>query len=272
MKHFIVPSVLLLFASFSFAQGNVNYDETIVPDFILPDPLTFNNGTKVTTVDQWENLRRAELLEMFSSQMYGRTPQEKIRVTYETLSLNPSFLNGKASARQVKFLFTNGSQTHEAVLLLVRPKQPQGKVPVFVAYNYKGNHSINPDPSILLPSVLSLPGIPEYWRWAEGDQERGCQSNRWPLEKIGGEGKQFWSDGRNWPLPVLIPEDWNYSQSRLLPDTHELFGQRRMEISPAESATDDCFLHLLQVSDISQKPMVNSTAWKNDESVGVNFA
>ena len=171
-------------ACFSFAQGKINYDESKVPDFVLPDPLTFNDGTKVTTVKQWENQRRTELLEIFSSQLYGRTPKEKIKVTYETLSENSNFLNGKATAKQVKFIFTNGSKKNEAVLLLVLPNWPKGKVSVFVGYNYKGNHSTTSDPSILLPAVLSLPEIPDYWRWFEGDQERGCQTDRWPLDKI----------------------------------------------------------------------------------------
>ena len=169
----------------SFAQEyNINYDESKTPVFILPDPLTCNDGTKVTTVKQWEKHRRAELLELFSSQIYGRTPTDKIKVTYETLSENPHFLNGKASAKQVKFIFTNGRKTHEAVLLLILPNLPKGKVPVFVAYNFKGNHSTCPDPSIIMPSFLSLPKVPDYLRWEDAWQIRGSDASRWPYEKI----------------------------------------------------------------------------------------
>ena len=92
------------------------------------------------------------------------------------------------------------------------------------------------------------------------------------LEKIGGEGKQFWSDGRNWSLPVLTPDDWNYSRSRNRPtDTHELFGQWRMEVTPGTPALDDIFLHLIQVGDPSLQAMVDSTTLKSDGSVGVKF-
>ena len=184
MKHLILSVTFLYFAGFLSAQENANYDESKVPDFVLPDPLTFNDGKKVTTVKQWENQRRAELLEIFSSQMYGRTPKGKIKVRYENLSENPNFLNGKATAKQVKFIFTNGQKKHEAVLLLVLPNQPKGKIPVFVAYNYKGNHSTTSDPSILLPSVFTLPETPDYWRCAEGDSERGCQTSRWCYDQI----------------------------------------------------------------------------------------
>ena len=90
------------------------------------------------------------------------------------------------------------------------------------------------------------------------------------LDKIGGEGKQFWSDGRNWPLPVKTSADWN--QSRLLPDTNELFGQWRMEITPTEQTTDDCFLHFIQVGDTSLNSMVNSTPLKTGDKRGIKFA
>ena len=86
MKHLILIITFLLAANIASAQReDVNYDEFKVPVFTPPDPLIFNNGTRVTTVKQWEKQRRAELLEIFASQMYGRTPSNKIKVTYETL-------------------------------------------------------------------------------------------------------------------------------------------------------------------------------------------
>ena len=136
MRHITFIITFFLLTGFSFAQEIViNYDESKVPVFTPPDPLTFDDGTKVTSVKQWENRRRAELLEIFSSQMYGRTPKDDIRVTYETLAENPNFLNGKATSKQVKFIFTNGRKKHEAVLLLVLPNRSKGKTPVFVSYN-----------------------------------------------------------------------------------------------------------------------------------------
>ena len=31
-----------------------NYDESKVPQYELPDPLTMSDGTKVTTAEQWK--------------------------------------------------------------------------------------------------------------------------------------------------------------------------------------------------------------------------
>ena len=91
------------------------------------------------------------------------------------------------------------------------------------------------------------------------------------LIKIGGPGKQFWSDGRNWALPELTPDDWNYNHMNWLDNNHDLFGQWRIEVTPAELNKDDIFLHLLQVGDTLLQSMDNSTALKTDDMVGVNF-
>ena len=74
MKNFL-PLVLLLSATFAFAEEiKINYDEALVPEYTLPDPLTCNDGTKVTTVEQWEKVRRPEILEQFQREMFGRLP------------------------------------------------------------------------------------------------------------------------------------------------------------------------------------------------------
>ena len=207
MRHLLLSISFLFSAGFSFAQvsgqyGNgskapdhhydfqiperteLNYDESNVPDYSLSDPLTGNDGTRITTVKQWEKQRRAEIFELFSSQMYGRTPKEKLKVTYETLSENSGFLNGKATAKQVKFIFTNGQKKHEAVLLLVLPNRPKGKVPVFAGYNFMGNHSTIADTIILFSPYYSLPVTADNTEQQTERTERGRQSNRWPYELI----------------------------------------------------------------------------------------
>ena len=51
----------------------------------LPDPLTLKNGQKVTTAAMWRT-RRAELLEDFEREVYGRRPASIPKVTWEVLS------------------------------------------------------------------------------------------------------------------------------------------------------------------------------------------
>jgi hypothetical protein len=65
----------------------VNYDESKAnPYKNLPDPLVMNDGTRVTTAEQWWNKRRPEIVELFDREMYGRTPANLPKVKWELLS------------------------------------------------------------------------------------------------------------------------------------------------------------------------------------------
>ncbi|MCC5834202.1 MAG: heparinase II/III family protein [Opitutales bacterium] len=93
------------------------------------------------------------------------------------------------------------------------------------------------------------------------------------LTKIGGEGKQFWSDGRNWPMPVLEPGEWGYeTRDRIPPDDHDLLGQWRIEVTPGDAREADLFLHLIQVGDHSLESMSASTLKQQDGRVGLGFS
>src|ERR1039458_9206001 len=81
------------------------------------------------------------------------------------------------------------------------------------------------------------------------------------MSKIGGPGKQFWSDGRNWPLPP------GYAT----PETTPLLGQWRVEISPQEARTEDVFLHLIQTGERSLARMVPSRLVRASGQAGVWF-
>jgi hypothetical protein len=55
----------------------------------LPDPLTMLDGTRITTADQWNSLRKPELRTLFQHYMYGYFPPapEKIDFTVDTFQL-----------------------------------------------------------------------------------------------------------------------------------------------------------------------------------------
>ena len=112
---------LLTFANASAQNYNeVNYDESKVPNYVLPDVLTCNDGTRVTSVKEWEQKRRPELLETFFTQEYGRTPKEKIGVTHTLLAENKAALGGLATSQQVLFTFRGQGKMVQAVLLVLQ--------------------------------------------------------------------------------------------------------------------------------------------------------
>ena len=84
------------------------------------------------------------------------------------------------------------------------------------------------------------------------------------IEKIGGPGKQFWSDGKNWPLPAELPgncppEDW------------PLLGQWRVEVKPGAARTDDMFLHMIQVGDTKLAALPETTLTETEDALALSF-
>jgi len=92
------------------------------------------------------------------------------------------------------------------------------------------------------------------------------------LEKIGGPGKEFWSDGRNWPLPVLTPEDYGYSKRYLVPPpTHPQIGHWRMEVLPGQPAKEDVFMHIFQVGDKTLSKLPETVVFEDENVMGTEF-
>ncbi|MBI3946326.1 MAG: heparinase II/III family protein [Armatimonadetes bacterium] len=95
-----------------------------------------------------------------------------------------------------------------------------------------------------------------------------------PLEKIGGKGKEFWVDGKNWALP----DDWPYwglvKSGTPGIGEHEvppIMGRWRVEVKPGAARTDDCFLHLIQASDQTVEKMVESQVRDRGNQVELSF-
>src|SRR5262249_28552049 len=69
------------------APNAVNYDEAKANPYpTLPDPLVLKNGKRVTSAKQWWNQRRAEIVEDFDREVYGRVPKNAPNVTWQASS------------------------------------------------------------------------------------------------------------------------------------------------------------------------------------------
>jgi hypothetical protein len=163
----------------------VNYDETRVGSYQLPDLLLMKNGKRVADAKTWTKKQRPEILRLFETQVYGRSPGRPKGMTFETLSDDPQALGGKATRRQVRIWFTGRHDGPSMDLLLYLPNTASKPAPVFLGMNFNGNHSIWADPGIRLSE-----------RWMRGstnegvinsratEAARGNASRRWPVEMI----------------------------------------------------------------------------------------
>ena len=90
------------------------------------------------------------------------------------------------------------------------------------------------------------------------------------LTKIGGSGKDFWSDGRNWPLPKLTPQDYGYNMN-LPPANHPQLGHWRIEVSPKTASDKDLFMHVIQVGDKNLSHLPDTETFETATQIGIKF-
>ena len=176
----VAITLALLCGMAASAKSKTNYDESKVPNYILPELLTCNDGTKVTTAQEWESRRRPEIMEFFSKSVYGQTPEGELKVKYKVVAKDRKALDGKATMLQVMFTFSNGKMIQRALALVYYPNsRKKTGAPVFIGYNFKGNHGTSND-----TKILYSPYFDTISNRKSELLQRGVQSERWPMEQI----------------------------------------------------------------------------------------
>ena len=143
-----------LLAGHAQEADEANYDESKIPPYTLPALLKTSDGREITTVQQWEQIRRPELLSVFTEQVYGKMPADKVDVSYKKLDDNHSAVNGSATRKQIEITFSHNGIERKALLLMYLPNHVKTKVPVFLHFNFQGNQTVSSDPDII-PSQYS---------------------------------------------------------------------------------------------------------------------
>jgi hypothetical protein len=115
-------------------QG-INYDESKVPAYELPDALATARGARVTSPAMWDRERRAELLEIFRSQFYGRRPDAKYQLSFRQVSEVTNAFDGAATGRDMLAVITLGGRNFEFPFTVFVPNKAKGKVPAVVHIN-----------------------------------------------------------------------------------------------------------------------------------------
>src|SRR5436190_17199666 len=87
---------------------DANYDESKVPAYTLPDVLGKAHDAK-----SWE-ARRAEILEIYRKDVFGRAPGKPANMTFKVVGKGPAF-NGKATRELVDISFAKGPTLHMLV-------------------------------------------------------------------------------------------------------------------------------------------------------------
>ena len=171
-------TVLLLGSGLAFGRepkeydSDVIYDESKIPHYDLPPLLVTAEGERVTTAKQWRNVRRPQILSLFSNLVYGRVPEPEspIEMKFEVRKTDPDFMQGTATRKDVRIRFSNDRGKAEMLVLVFVPNQAGGPVPAFMKHSFNDTKSRDFEASTL---------------------QRGRLRNGWPLGKFFDRGYAF---------------------------------------------------------------------------------
>lgn len=178
--------VVLIMPQGAQARKEANYDEAQVPPYTLPDPLIAADGTPVTDAETWHTVRRPELMELFATHVYGKTPEKPFELKFDVFEAFEEALEGKVKRRQVRITCCTPVGELSFDLLLYLPKS-EDPVPTFLALNFWGNHTIQPDPAIRITNswMREGEGVVDHRATEAG---RGRMARRWPVVRIAEAG------------------------------------------------------------------------------------
>ncbi|MBL0745418.1 glucuronyl esterase domain-containing protein [Chryseolinea lacunae] len=151
------------------APNAANVDEAkATPYTTLPDPLIFKNGKKVTTPALWQK-RRAEIVEDFDREVYGRMPTHVPKVRWEVVSTVNETVGGVAAiTKKVVGHVDNASYPALSVaidLTVTTPAESKGPVPLMMEFSFIFPPGFQPPPP--------PPGTPVVVDWKQQVLEKG---------------------------------------------------------------------------------------------------
>ena len=196
----VVAGAMMVFAR------KPNYDESKVAPYTLEDPLTFVDGSKVTSPADWAR-RRAEIVKIFEKEMFGQTPPPPEAVVPELMEEGPT-LAGLAIRRQYRLWFKADKSGPFVDWLVVIPNRIQDlsprieqkrvicenreKCPVILFLNYRGNHEMLTDPQVFYPENC----------WVRDNDDKRCFAHR-PSTATAGDARKTES-ASPFPLETII--------------------------------------------------------------------
>jgi len=180
--------IFLIITPVTFAQNWYefvpNYDESKIPQFEIPDLLTSFNGRKIKNTRRWERVRRPELIDFFTNNVYGKVPGKLEISKWEVVEESADALNGKARRKQVDIVFNKNGKTLFFNVLMYLPKNEE-KAPLFLGYNFYGNHTVCNDVNIRISDAWARDnesiGISNNQLT---EKSRGVRNDNWQVEKM----------------------------------------------------------------------------------------
>ena len=160
-----------------------NIDETKVLAYTLPDVLKMQNGKTVKNSSEWEKTQRPYIYNLYQIIQFGRYPLQRIPIRSEVIRTDQT-LDGLATRKQIRIYLHPTDNKIYIDMLLYLPRKLNRPVPVFVGYNFSGNHTLQADSGILLSQgwiTARAKGVVDN---KATDLSRGTDTAQWQLKEI----------------------------------------------------------------------------------------
>jgi hypothetical protein len=176
----LTPQPLIAAAAASFPDA-----ATLPAQSTFPDPLIKQNGTRVSSTNEWFKTRRPELKAMFAHYMYGEIPAAPKQLRPRLVGDYKDFLDGEATLKLVR-LDSGASNAPQIDLMLVlpNPAKTAGPAPVFLAMDFCGNQALTTDRRVPLAHSWMARSCPGCSNNGATEASRGTQATNWPLKEI----------------------------------------------------------------------------------------
>lgn len=125
----------------------INYDETLVAPYSLPNPLVLLNGEQVQNPQTWYNKRRPEIVRLFEDNQFGKSPDRR-NISFNLFDQGTSVFNGKAIRKQLTIYFTDDTSNNKADLLIYLPAKSKEPVPLLLNISFSPNSMSVDDPGV----------------------------------------------------------------------------------------------------------------------------
>ena len=127
--------VLLLLA----LQGAPYRADPPIPPYALPDVL---GGA--ATADEWTSRRRGEILELFRTHVYGRTPSTSYETSFSVVRRDPTAMDGAATLKEVDVTVAREGKSLTIRVNLFVPNAAKKPAPAFLLMCNRGRENIDP--------------------------------------------------------------------------------------------------------------------------------
>lgn len=135
MKRLLVLLTLSLAIAVQQQTAAQNYDESKVGSYTLPDVLESLDKKKITSAKSWEDVRRPQILDLFSEQVYGKTPKSFDDINFRVTNQDGKVMGGKATLKEVDITIREKSDSVTIHLVMFVPNSVTKPAPAFLLIN-----------------------------------------------------------------------------------------------------------------------------------------